>query len=69
VENLQSVLAIEWMTAAQGLELRRPLRSSAKIENLFSRLRQEVPFAAEDISMSRYIPLARNLMNGFIPAG
>lgn len=69
VENLQSVLAIEWMTAAQGLELRRPLRSSTKIENLFSRLRQEVPFAAEDISMSRYIPLARNLMNGFIPAG
>jgi len=32
-------------------------------------LRKVVPFAAADISMSRYMPLARNLMDDFIPEG
>ena len=48
VDNLESVLAIELLTAAQAFEFRRPLKSSAKIERLFSLFRKEVSFNNED---------------------
>lgn len=64
VDNLQTVLSIEWMTAAQGLELRRPARSSEAIEQLFVRIRSVVPFAEVDIDMSRFMRAARTLLDG-----
>jgi histidine ammonia-lyase len=42
VENVNRVLAIELMNAAQALEFRRPLKSSAKIENYISEYRKVV---------------------------
>ncbi|MFN4080331.1 MAG: histidine ammonia-lyase [Saprospiraceae bacterium] len=42
-ENLERLLAIEWMTAAQALEYRRPLRSSPAIEALHAAYRERVP--------------------------
>jgi len=48
VENLQVVLGVEYLAAAQGVELRRPLRSSPALEEAVRRLRQRVPFLAED---------------------
>lgn len=42
VDNLQRVLAIEAICAAQALEFRRPLRSSEPIEALHARIRQVV---------------------------
>ncbi|MCS7182184.1 MAG: histidine ammonia-lyase [Thermoanaerobaculum sp.] len=48
VEHLRYVLAIELLLAAQGIELRRPLRSSPALERALGRLRQDVPFLAED---------------------
>lgn len=46
--NVQRVLAIELLTAAQALELRRPLKSSPALEKVFTALRNEVPFMAQD---------------------
>lgn len=48
VNNVEKVLAIELMTAAQALEFRRPLRTSAILEQLVSDFRDIVPFHEED---------------------
>jgi len=51
IENSEKVLAIELMNAAQALEFRRPLKSSAVIENLVSAFRKKVPFVNDDVYM------------------
>lgn len=43
VMNLERLLAIEFMTAAQALEFRRPLRSGTAVEAVLERYRQVVP--------------------------
>lgn len=48
VRNLRHVLAIELITAAEALEHRRPLRSSAPIERAHALVRQHVAIAAGD---------------------
>ncbi|MDY3979127.1 MAG: histidine ammonia-lyase [Tidjanibacter sp.] len=48
VNNVERVLAIELMNAAQALEFRRPLRSSQPIEALLNDYRQSVPFVDND---------------------
>ena len=61
VENLENVLAVEFLAAAQGLEFRRPLRSSEPIEEAHDLLRTRVPFwekdrfAAPDIAAARQV--------------
>lgn len=48
VDNVEKVLAIELLTAAQALEFRRPLKSSPAIEKLMSAFRKEVSFNEAD---------------------
>jgi len=48
VENLERILAIELLTAAQALTLRRPEKSSPKIEKLLKAYHQVVPFNDAD---------------------
>ncbi|MBS1584856.1 MAG: histidine ammonia-lyase [Bacteroidetes bacterium] len=48
VQNVQRVLAIELLTAAQALDLRRPLKSSDTIENVHAALRQQVSMMQQD---------------------
>ncbi|MEW6469577.1 MAG: histidine ammonia-lyase [Bacteroidota bacterium] len=48
IENTQRVLAIELFTAAQALEFRRPLRSSAVLEKMISAYRKQVAFIKSD---------------------
>ena len=48
VENVQRILAIELMNASQALEFRRPLKSSAFIEQFLKTYQQEVPFVNND---------------------
>ncbi|MBY0489784.1 MAG: histidine ammonia-lyase [Gemmatimonadaceae bacterium] len=52
VRNLRHVLAIELITAAEGLEHRRPLRSSQPVEAAHAIVRQFVAKAAGDRSPS-----------------
>lgn len=48
VQNLENILAIELLNAAQALDFRRPLKSSASNDNLFSDFRKHVPFLDND---------------------
>lgn len=48
LENVERVIAIELMTAAQAMEFRRPLRSSEKVEKLFDAYRNVVSFMEHD---------------------
>jgi histidine ammonia-lyase len=48
VEALRRVLAIELMTAARGIELRRPLASSPAISAAIGVIRTAVPGVGED---------------------
>ncbi|MDP4292411.1 MAG: histidine ammonia-lyase, partial [Bacteroidota bacterium] len=50
-DNLERILAIEFFTAAQALEFRRPLRSSPFIEQIVAAYREKVPFIEEDTVM------------------
>ena len=50
-DNVERVIAIELLNAAQALEFRRPLRSSAVIEKLFADFRAVVPFVDDDVVM------------------
>lgn len=48
IENVEKVLSIELLTAAQALDFRRPQKSSDSIENLHARYREVVSFNTED---------------------
>ncbi|KAA5533393.1 histidine ammonia-lyase [Taibaiella lutea] len=48
IDNVQRVLAIELLCAAQAMDFRRPGKSSAKLENLMTAFRKEVSFNDAD---------------------
>lgn len=48
VQNLEILLAIEWMTAAQAMEFRRPDLSSPLLERLIDRYREIVQVLEQD---------------------
>jgi histidine ammonia-lyase len=48
VENAERIVAIELMCAAQGLEFRRPLRSSEPLEKVHAAVRAVVPKLEQD---------------------
>ncbi|MCE3283709.1 MAG: histidine ammonia-lyase, partial [Chitinophagaceae bacterium] len=48
INNVEKVLAIELFTAAQALEFRRPLKSSATIEKFATEFRARVTFNEKD---------------------
>ncbi len=52
VENAERVLAIEMMTAAQGLDYRLPLRPAREVERAKTVVRNHVPRLAEDRVLS-----------------
>ena len=55
MDNLEHILAIELMNAAQGIEFRRPLKSSPILERFLNEYRREVPFIKDDIVMYKEI--------------
>jgi histidine ammonia-lyase len=48
VENVGHILAIELLAAAQGVDFRRPLRTSPVLEQAMTTLRSRVPFYDKD---------------------
>jgi histidine ammonia-lyase len=55
VENTERVLAIELFNAAQALDMRRPLKSSPKLEEWHAAYRKVVPYIDNDTVMSPLI--------------
>lgn len=60
--NLEAILAIEWLAAAQGLEFHRPMHSSAPLEAAMTRLRDAVPAFDKDRFFAPDIETARALV-------
>jgi len=62
--NVRTILAIEWLAAAQGIDFHAPLKTSRPLQALHARLRQRVPFYAEDRYLAPDIAAAERLLLG-----
>jgi histidine ammonia-lyase len=65
IENVERILAIELLSASQALEFRRPLQSSAFIEQFLKSYRQEVPFVKEDRILHYDIEKTVHFLNSY----
>lgn len=48
IENVEKVLAIELMSAAQALDFRRPLQSGSSVEKMIKAFREKISFNEQD---------------------
>ena len=67
-ENSQLILAVEYLAAVQGIEFRRPLKSTRSIEGAVEILRNEVPHLSTDRVFAPDIQKAARLLAGGKPA-
>ncbi len=61
--NVRDVLAIEFLAAAQGLDFRKPRRTSPALQAVYERIRAEVPFMERDRVMTPDIERVRALID------
>jgi len=67
IENVERVLAIELMAACQAIELKRPNKCTAKIEQIYQLVRTIVPFMEDDESLHSHIEeLTKKLNEGVL---
>jgi len=73
-ENTRGVLAIEFLAAAQGIDFRRPLKSSQALESAHALLRKRVSFYdhdrhfAPDIAAAKAVIADEDLIS-LVPVG
>ncbi len=65
IDNLESILAIELMSACQAIEFRRPLKSSELLEFAHEYVRKFVGFAEEDRIFAEDINAIRNIIHDY----
>lgn len=78
-ENTRGVVAIELLAAAQGIDFRRPLRSSEALEVAYAVLREQVAFYDHDRHFAPDIEAAKEVLDdprllglpghGLVPSG
>ncbi|SFM61782.1 histidine ammonia-lyase [Shimia aestuarii] len=61
-ENLNHILGVEILCAAQGIEFRTPLTTSPILRRAMKRLREEIPALQEDRYMAPDLTMAKNLV-------
>ncbi len=61
-ENTRGILAVEILSAAQGIDFRAPLKSSDALEQAKAELRAQVPFYDKDRYFAADIEKANNLL-------
>jgi len=66
VQDVERILAIELLNAAQALDFRRPLRSSPRLESLHTAFREQVPFVKNDVVMHDHMEAALNFVRNVI---
>lgn len=64
-DNLQSIIAIELMTAAQAMEFRRPAATSPVLEQFLASFRKRVKFVDEDRVLYEDIRSSRGFLDLF----
>ncbi len=62
VNNLNYILGIELICAAQGVEFRAPLTTSTTLQRVIARLRADIPALAEDRYLAPELEIARRLV-------
>ncbi len=72
--NTRGIVAIELLAAAQGIDFRRPLQTSAPLEAAHALLRRQVPFYEHDRHFAPDIEAASGIVAGeelldLVPAG
>lgn len=73
-DNTRGVIAIELLAAAQGIDFRRPLKSSAALEQAHALLRKQVAFYdhdrhfAPDIAAAKAV-IASDELLALVPTG
>ena len=65
VTNVRRIVAIELIAACQGIDFRRPLRSSEALEALHARIRKDVSHYGQD----RFLAPDMDALNGLIASG
>ena len=65
VKNVETILAVELMNAVQGLEFRRPAKTSDKLEGLISEYRKVVSFVEKDRLMYPDIHKSVEFINNY----
>ena len=68
VMNVQRVLAIELLTAAQAIDFRRPATSSPALEKLYAAFRKEISFMATDRLLHNDLIKAEQFLNQDVEA-
>jgi histidine ammonia-lyase len=64
-DNAAHIVAIELLAAAQGIELRRPLESSPRLEDALGKVRRHAAFLTDDRPLAGEIrALAADVLNG-----
>jgi histidine ammonia-lyase len=64
-DNAAHIVAIELLAAAQGVELRRPLKSSAPLEAALARVREHAAFLSDDRPLAAEISaIAGKVLDG-----
>lgn len=62
IDNTRRILAIEWVTAARGIDLRAPLSASPRVAEAITALREEVPGPGPDRYLSPELRRAEELL-------
>ncbi|MEN8153558.1 MAG: histidine ammonia-lyase [Acidobacteriota bacterium] len=62
LDNLENILAVELVCAAQAFDFRRPLKSSRIIEACHNHIRENIDHACEDRIFSNDIAVARDII-------
>jgi histidine ammonia-lyase len=61
-ENLAGIIGIEWLSAVQGIDLRRPLQTSAALQAVQALLRRQVAFMDDDRYLAPDLAAAKALV-------
>ncbi|MCA0929388.1 histidine ammonia-lyase [Ruegeria profundi] len=62
VENLNYILGVELLCAAQGVEFRAPLTTSTPLQQVIARLRADIPALTEDRYLAPDLEAAKHLV-------
>ena len=65
-ENTRGIVAIELLSAVQGLDFRKPLKSTKLLEQVRAELREQVPFYDKDRYFATDIELANRLLESAV---
>lgn len=66
VKNLETIFAIELLTAAQALEFRKPLKTSGKLEKIIVDYRKEVPFINQDRTLFEDLEKSKQFIRSLV---